>query len=311
MIYLLRLRKDVLCLDFSLACTRGSPLGIATALAQLYPARGSFTGIATSAQHQNLVGQILSNNGSPSVRLSFVAPASAADSPLLVHLLEGLAWQAGEWGAFHLVGEVDECSPVFEALRKSGFTVYAWQRIWKLPSQMPSNEETAAGWQPVKAVDEIAVRNLYQSLVPPLVQSAEPLSSQHLRGLVYWHNGEIMAYVDWLEGPQGIFLRPILHPDLTHYGDLLRSLVQKLPTAGRTVYLPVRSYQSWLEQALPDLAAEAAPRHALLVKHLATLLRVPLSARLGVETRSSEIPTASIVHNIDSANPYGSLKRQP
>ena len=31
-------------------------------------------------------------------------------------------------------------------------------------------------WQPATSVDEMMIRNLYQSLVPPLVQSAEPLS---------------------------------------------------------------------------------------------------------------------------------------
>ena len=41
------------------------------------------------------------------------------------------------------------------------------------------------------------------------------------------------------------------------------------------------------------------PALTRLVKHLANLLRVPLSARLGVEPRSSEVPTASIVNHFD------------
>jgi hypothetical protein len=293
---LIRWRKDILCLDYALELTRGNPVGISAALAQLHPARGSYTGVATAEDDgPNLIGQIIYTAGNPSARLSFVAPGTAAVSPLLTGLLEGLVWQAGDWGAFHLVGEIDELSPAFEALRKSGFTVYAWQRIWKLQPLPSADGKEAQSWQPVSSVDEFAIRNLYQNLVPPLVQSAEPLPSQRLRGLVYWQNGEIMAYVNWVEGPRGLFLHPIIHPDLTNYGDPLRALVHNLPRMGRPVYLAVRSYQSWLENALTDLPAEATPRHALLVKHLATLLRVPLNARLGVDTRSSEVPTASMV----------------
>jgi hypothetical protein len=296
LIPLIRLRKDILCLDFALELTRGNPVGILAALAQLHPARGSYTGVATPDDDgQNLIGQIIYTSGNPSARMSFFAPGHAAVSPLLTGLLEGLAWQAGNWGAFHLVGEIDELSPAFEALRKAGFTVYAWQRVWKLRPLPPADGHNPQSWNPVSSVDEIAVRNLYQNLVPPLVQSAEPLSNQRLRGMVYWQNGEIMAYVNWVEGPRGLFLHPIIHPDLTNYGDLLHSLVQSLPRMGRPVYLAVRSYQSWLENALADLPAEATPRHALLVKHLATLQRVPLTARLGVDPRSSEVPTASMV----------------
>jgi hypothetical protein len=146
------------------------------------------------------------------------------------------------------------------------------------------------------------VRLLYQNLVPPLVQSAEPLPNRRLRGLAYRQNGEIMAYVEGIYGQHGLFLHPLVHPDLTEYSELVRSLMQSLPRLGRPVYLAVRSYQSWLENGLADLSphAQASPRQALLVKHLAKLQRVPLSARLGVEARSSELPTASIIHQVQT-----------
>jgi len=152
-------------------------------------------------------------------------------------------------------------------------------------------------WRPISAMDEIAVRNLYQNLVPPLVQSAEPLVSHHVRRMAYWQNNEIMGYVNWTQGPLGLVVRPLVHPDLTEYGALVRSLMSSLPRLGRPVYLTVRSYQSWLENALADLPAEVSPRHALLVKHLATLQRMPVGARLGVDPLSPEVPTASILNH--------------
>ncbi len=295
------MRKDILCLDSALMLTRGNPVGLMAAIAQLHPDRGSYTGVATSDDGDpTLFGQMTYTSGNRSARLAFVAPGKAAASHLLVALLEGLAWQAGEWGAFHLLGEVDELSPAFEPLRRAGFSVYAWQRIWRLESP-PSGDGAPhkAAWQPVSALDEIAVRSLYQNLVPPLVQSAEPLPNRRLRGLAYRHNNDIMAYVEWVQGPHGLFLHPVVHPDLTDYTELLRSLLRSLPLLGRPAFLAVRSYQSWLENALTDLAASSSPRHALLVKHLTTLQRVPLGARLGVEARSSEVPTASMVNHFE------------
>lgn len=284
-------------LDSTLTLTQGSPLGIRAALARFSLAREVYTAIAQSDNGQpDLIGQIAYKLGTRSARLVFLTPASAVQSSLLPALLEKLVSQAGDWGAFHVLGEVDELSPAFEGLRRTGFSVYAWQRIWKLDPIPVNAEQTPPAWHPVSANDEIAVRSLFLNLVPPLVQSAEPLPNQRLRGLAYRQNGEIMAYVEGIFGPQGLFLHPIVHPDLTEYGPLVCSLMQSLPRLGRPVYLAVRSYQSWLEHALADLPAQSSPRHALLVKHLANLQRVPLSARLGVEKRSSEIPTASIVN---------------
>lgn len=272
-------------------------MGLSAALAQLHPARGTFTGVAQAdVKSPVLIGQMTYTAGNRSARLAFMAPGSAAASPVLTNLLEGLAWQAGDWGAFHLLGEVDELSPLFEALRRTGFSVYAWQRIWRLEAPTADGHEPSA-WQPVMPVDEPAVRSLFQNLVPPLVQSAEPLPNRRLHGLVYRQNGEIIGYVDGVQGPYGVFLHPVVHPDLTDACDLVQSLVRSQQRPGRPVYLAIRSYQSWLEPTLADLPAESTPRHALLVKHLATLQRVPLTARLGVEKRSSEVPTASIVNH--------------
>ena len=309
---LLRLREDILSLDSAQSLTQGSQVGFQAALASLVPTRSIYTAITRDENNGlELIGQMSYTMGSRSARLSFLTPGRRASSPLLPGLLEHLAQRAGEWGAFHVLGDVDELSPAFEGLRKTGFSVYAWQRVWKLDAIPPPEKNgTPPAWQPVSTIDETAVRSLFQNLVPPLIQSAEPLPNRRLRGLAYRQSGEIMAYVEGTSGPRGLFLHPLVHPDLTEYGELVRSLMYSLPRLGRPVYLAVRSYQSWLENALFDLPAQASPRHALLVKHLATLLRVPLSARLGVEKRSSEVPTISIVNHYDvSETPSGATGR--
>jgi hypothetical protein len=73
-------------------------------------------------------------------------------------------------------------------------------------------------------------------------------------------------------------------------GIKLLSLVHNLPNrAGRRVYVCVRTYQAWLEHVLEDLGAKPGPQEAVMVKHLAGLVReaqtvmTPQPARMGVQ----------------------------
>ena len=69
--------------------------------------------------------------GDRSAHIVFLMPDEGLNQPELAGLLENLAVQAGQWGAFHLLAEVEENSCAMDGLRRSGFSVYAWQRIWK------------------------------------------------------------------------------------------------------------------------------------------------------------------------------------
>ncbi len=301
---LYRYRGAVLCLDSVLSLTRGSPVGAAALLGQLHPARGTYTGVYQADGQPALIGQVAYVMGNRSAHLSFIAPESSPPTAGLTGLLEGLAWQAGEMGAFSLLGEVDEQSPSFEPARRAGFSVYAWQRVWRLSLPVEAGAKHA-GWQPATSLDEQPVRNLFQMLVPPLVQSAEPLTNRKLNGLVYRQNGEVMGYVDCVYGPRAIYLTPLIHPDIEDGLGLLRGLMPALsPRLGRPVFLAVRSYQAWLENLLADLPAEAAPRQALLVKHLTSMQRVPLNVRLtAIDSRKAEQSSAPMVNHFEGEPP--------
>jgi hypothetical protein len=69
-------------------------------------------------------------------------------------------------------------------------------------------------------------------------------------------------------------LAPLIHPEATGVAAKLSTLLAHLPDhRSRPVYLRVRSYQAWLEPVLEDLGATAAPRQAVMVKHLARLIK--------------------------------------
>lgn len=314
-----RLRRNILPTNSARALTRGGPIGPTVLLARLNPAVGSYTGIYTSSGGKPgpLIGHMQHTYGDRSARILFLMPEHNLNQPGIERLLEHLAVQAGAWGAFHLLAEIEETNCALEGLRRSGFAVYAWQRIWKFAPNGESGQNGASSsngggrentllWKPVTPVDEVSVRNLYQSLVPPLAQSAEPLTTRRLPGWVYRQDGEILAYVEGVYGPTGIYLQPLIHPAVENISHVLSSLLLRQPgLLNRPVFLSIRSYQAWLETVLRDLECQVGPRQALMVKHLVLHQRDILPMRhLVLDKYKTEptIPTAPLVNHSTSSN---------
>jgi hypothetical protein len=266
-----RYRQRCVFLHSALLLTRG-PLMISGALlSSLTPAMGIFTCVSTKngSSDQVIIGQMIHMPGTPFAQLTFLAPESALDTPVILSLLDHLATQAGGRGALRLVADVDERTLAFEALRRSSYAIYTRQRIWRLQEQVVEKDECSA-WRQANERDMIAVRSLYNNLVPGLVQQVEPFPAERLHGVVY-HNGEdLQAYVELKYGPRGIWAQPFIHPDAEEVAMRLVDLLKVIPyRRSRPVFLCIRSYQSWLELALEDLGAESSPRQAVMVKHLA------------------------------------------
>jgi hypothetical protein len=264
-----RYRRDMLSLDSARLLTRGNPLGAVALLSYLNPRRHLYTAVA-SENSNSLMGQVTLHEEETSARMTFLAPAENANE-LVLPLVAHLSVQAGEWGAFHLLAEVDEDSPVFRLLRQAGFAMYAWQRVWKLPGA----QEPAAGnvWRPVEATDWTAVQSLHSQIVPALIQPVDALSKQ-VTGLVFRSEGNLQAYVAVSRGPKGIWLQPFVLPDSGCDPEKLAGLVSVVSDwSGQPVYVCVRSYQTWLESVLEELGAEAGPRQAVMVKRLVKAIK--------------------------------------
>jgi hypothetical protein len=193
------------------------------------------------------------------------------NDPELPALIEHLTIQAGEWKAFHVLAEVEESSDVFPALRMAGFSVYAWQKLWDVTLIEKTEAGSRPGWKRMQSVDLPTVQSLHYQIVPPLLHPVEPASNR-VTGFVY--SADIKCYASVTSGMYGIVLTPLIHPDEHHVSEKISALVASLPDRrGRKVYLNVRSYQTWLEPVLEDLGALASPRQAVMVKHLARLIK--------------------------------------
>lgn len=266
--YLYGFRDQAIGLDTARTLTRGNPLGAVGLFAYVNPARHIYSAIINGDGEPVLAGIIHSRNDA-FAKLLFIAPSSQLEHPDLPHLIENLAAQAGEWGAFHVLAEVDETSNAFVALRRAGFSVYAWQRMWDV-SGIAHTEQTFA-WTRVKSVDMPSVQSLYHQIVPPLLQPVEPYPKTALGWMC---NQGVKCYVSDTQGGYGIVLAPLIHPEATNVSAKLVSLIQNLPDRrNRPVYICVRSYQAWLEPVLADLGARGADRQAVMVKHLARMVK--------------------------------------
>ncbi len=266
-----RYRNDTLTLDSTRALTRGHPLGAASLLAYINPARHMYAAVA-NGNKAALIGGVIHSYGETFARLLYLAPASRLDHAALPGLIEHLVTQVGEWGAFHVIAEIDETSDAFPALRQTGFSVYAWQRMWDV-SNFKRDTHSSKDWTRARSVNRPALQSLYHQIVPQLMQPVEPLS-KNARGLIC--NGDVKCYVNLTSGAQGIVISPLIHPEATQVDVKLSSLLNCIPDRrGRPVYLCVRSYQAWLEPALEDLGAKPAPRQAVMVKHLARFIKDP------------------------------------
>ncbi len=279
-----RYRTEAVSLDSTRLLTRGNPLSAGGFMAYFNPARHLYTAV-NQDNGTTLLGGVIQTNGDAFARLVYIAPSAQLTHPGLPTLIEHLSAEAGKWGAFHVLAEIDETSDVFPALRAAGFSVYAWQRIWDV-SHIPTQESPSA-WQNVQPINLPGIQALYHQIVPPLLQPIEP-SPKRAIGMVCSDGAR--CYVNVTYGIRGIVVMPLIHPEATDVALKLNNLLNHLPDRhGRPVYLCVRSYQAWLEPALEDLGASAASRQAVMVKHLARmikeeqLVRAPQAANVSVQ----------------------------
>jgi hypothetical protein len=302
---LYRYRNRVQALDSALMLTRGNPVGVASILNYLSPSKGFFTGVLNPGDGQEtLIGQFYYLLGERTAHLAYISPDDRIDSRDGMKLIEGLVSKAAELGAYNFLIEVPEQNRVFEQLRQSGFCVYSWQQVWRMPEAtmtMPLANDSY--WQATTPIDEEPVRRLCHSLVSPLVESAELFSMHQIQGLMYHKDSLLQAYVEIFDGPRGIYLKPFIHPSVENITTLLDSLVTCLsPLMGRPVYLAVGAHQAWLEVYLERMKWTVSPRQALMVKRLAVPYRERLELSLPVIEAKKAHTSAPTIRNISQSS---------
>lgn len=211
--------------------------------------------------------------------------------------MEGLIVKAGHWGAKQVLADLDLDSALFSQFRKASFSVLAKQRVFRFQGESPAIPELIGRWRLWNGEDIPAVRALYATLVPPLIQPIEPLTRLQMLGMVYDDgSGAVQAYADMVYGPVGVWVLPFIHPQsVENITDLLTQLLITLPDlAGRPVYMTARSYQPWIENALENLPGDAGPEQAVMVRYLAVRQRVHADLSFSVLENGNPEPTVPL-----------------
>jgi hypothetical protein len=266
-------------LDTELACTRDASISQNLLLERIPLSQRELYTFVGRAGRLPIAGQFRLKPDNPVARVVYIAPAldeNQGDSAYL-HLLDAMIAEAGRRGAHALTAEVDEFAPLFVTMRTAGFAVYARQQLWgRAPSRDLPAHITPAQLDIARDEDAGDIQALYCNIVPKLVQ---PVGVTHSdTGFVYRKSGKrgIQGYIAASEGKNGIFLLPLLDPDILfeEAAAIIAGAMVRFKSLDRLpVYICVRRYQDWLEETLIDLAFEPGRQQAVMVRHIAVGVR--------------------------------------
>lgn len=291
-------RNLAISLHKAVSLTRGNPVRLGGLLSSFTPDASSFVAVLEPEERKRFrFSQVAHQPGGRSAHFSFITPGDMDDDEDLSALIDFLCYQAGEMGALNVLADIEESHPLFERFRQAGFCVFGWETIFRIPKNLSFEGSNSCWFKPTPSEDT-SLRSLYQTLIPPLVQNAEPFTNGGTPRLVYKINGEVQAYAESISGAEGIYLVPVIHPSVEDIQTLLLDLIDHFHGLGHPLYLQVRSYQAWLADPLQQLGAETSERFALMVKHLAVgqLNAIKEGQRVRADQRQAE-PTAPILNH--------------
>lgn len=270
-----RLAEKGTILDSEMRCTRDIADPQSMLLSSILPQRNLYTLIGRAGR-QRIVGQFRVRGDERVAQIVYIAPeleGQKRDTAWL-NLIDAMAAEAGRRGVHMLTAEVDEDSPLFVTMRTAGFAVYARQELWRRDA-CPLPELPAVDLSDGKEDDLGAIQSLYGNIVPRLVQPVA-MPPEDSAGYVYRQDGRLQGYVAYSIGKTGVYVVPLLHPDIL-YRDAKMILAGVLARVGRAdrlpVYICVRRYQDWLEDALTELDFVPCQPQALMVRHIAAGVR--------------------------------------
>ena len=249
-----RLGQDALILDSALEYTqRVHEPNTATLTNLLLPNRKVHT-LLTRVGDDQVIGQFRLNGHEHNAHIVYIAPTLEAnrDNTAWLHILDGMAHEAGQRDAHALVAEVHEDNCLFEIMRSTGFAVYSRRQIWQKPAgEIAWPQNTIIPIEPAVDADTPGIQSLIAQIVPALMQPFV-MPDGEMNGWVYRQDGKVMAYVGATSGNLGIYLKPFIHPDAM--SDTNAIIVSLLAQIGKSNALPifvnVSRYLDWIGTSL-------------------------------------------------------------
>lgn len=272
---MIRLKQNAIVLHSELGLTEDARGQNSALLSSIVFPRGLYTLVAHT-NNQDMVGQFRYRSDDVNAHIVYLAPTleDDEDDTIWLHILDAMAQQAGKHGAQTLVAEVEVSHRLFETMRRAGYAVYSRQVIWQ---HSPIEDDTQTPEVTVTEEinsDQIGIAALLGSTIPRILQTVMGPSTD-MNGLVYRKDGRIEAYIAYSKGKHGVYLIPYLHPDvLSEASDIIAAAVLAIDRSRKVpIYVSVRGYQGWLENAMHDLKFTPWLEQAVMVKHLTAGIR--------------------------------------
>lgn len=293
---MLRLKQNAIVLHSELGLTEDARGQNSALLSSIVFPRGLHT-LLGHINDKNVVGQFRYRPGESNAHIVYLAPTldEHEDDTTWLHMLDAMAEQAGENGAHNLVGEVELSHRLFETMRRAGYAVYSRQVIWRHSPIVAGFPFSDLQVTPECEDDQIGIAALLGCTIPRIMQAVMGPSAD-MEGLVYRKDGQVEAYVAYSEGKHGVYLLPFLHPEvLTEAPDIAAAALQKIERCRKLpVYISVRGYQGWLENAMLDLGFSPWLEQAVMVKHLTAGIRQTSFAQVSLSASGRQKPAATL-----------------
>ncbi len=314
---MLRLKQNAIVLHSELGLTEDARGQSSALLSSIVFPRGLHTLVA-HLDDKDVVGQFRYRSDEANAHIVCLAPTLEAheDDTIWLHMLDAMAEQAGRNGAQTLVGEVELSHRLFETMRRAGYAVYSRQVIWRHGPVAAALEPPGLTVSAETEDDQIGIAALLGSTIPRILQTVMGPSTD-MAGLVYRVEGRIEAYVAYSEGKHGVYLMPYLHPEvLSAAPDIVAAALQQIDRCRKLpIYVCVRGYQGWLENAMLDLGFDPWLEQAVMVKHLTAGVRQTSFERVKLATSGGQKPAATLrmasVKDAQRSRLPGSRKAMP
>ena len=293
---MLRLKQNAVVLHSELGLTEDARGQNSALLSSIVFPRGLHTLVA-HVEDENVVGQFRYRPGDANAHLVYLAPTldDGEEDTIWLHMLDAMAGQAGRNGAQTLVGEVELSHRLFETMRRAGYSVYSRQVIWQ---RGPITDEFLSSGLTITAEtadDQVGIAALLGCTIPRILQAVMGPSTD-MSGQVYRKDGRVEAYLAYSEGKHGIYLMPYLHPEvLSEAPEIVAAALQQIDRSRKLpIYVCVRGYQGWLENAMLDLGFNPWLEQAVMVKHLTAGVRQTSFERVNLTTSGGQKPAATL-----------------
>ncbi len=293
---MLRLKQNAIVLDSELGLIEDARGQNSALLSSIVFPRGLHS-LLGHIDDKDVVGQFRHRQGDANAHLVYLAPTLGddEDDTIWLHMLDAMAEQAGRNDAHTLVGEIELSHRLFETMRRAGYAVYSRQVIWQRDPLGPGFAAPDIAIAAETASDELGISALLGCTIPRILQSVMAPSAE-MTGLLFRKEGQVEAYLAYSEGRHGVYLMPYVHPEvLSEAADIIAAALMKIDRCRKLpVYICVRGYQGWLENAMRDLGFSPWLEQAVMVKHLTAGVRQASFDRLQLSARGGQKPAATL-----------------